>query len=476
MNEANVSKFYNDFNGKTVVVNGKNIKIDLGDTLENFKEKMNTPQKRRETFNKMWGAGFGKYIGKSADFEKKYGGTSSAAVGNGKNIQKLIDIDDRIKETTDPNQAIRYHQTQRGVTRVKIFFNDGRYLSREGTVNNRNNEITGTWYFRGDDNYQVKYGDGGVTRLFDFKSGMATQVADTPPVTTQTATGINPILQKLMKIDENIKKTTSPDQVVRRLEGDNKNIWIFYSDGNFRLRFGSVNNKNKEFTGRWKFIGENDYQINTNDGDEWLKSRDTWKSAETNAVSGKTWRDVTFTLADVAAGKAVLKKGDKGPAVEELQKLMIQMNLSKVSKSGQPDGKFGKLTELSIRQFQGEMKYGERDGKVGKTTLNRMYYVYNYDPDKEVDDEQTQVPTGDDSPEFLQSQLDSQNANKVNSTTSSQPATQTTTAQPAQVPQAAPTQPETPTQTKKKPNITPDALNEEDIRKIVSENLKSLVN
>ena len=138
---------------------------------------------------------------------------------------------------------------------------------------------------------------------------------------------------------------------------------------------------------------------------------------------------------------------------------MIQMNLSKVSKSGKPDGKYGKLTELSIRQFQGEMKYGEQDGKVGERTLKRMYYVYNYDPDKEVDDEQPQVSTGDDSPEFLQSQLDAQSAGEVKPTTS----------------QAAPTQPETPIQTKKKPNITPDALNEGDVKKIVSENLKSLL-
>jgi peptidoglycan hydrolase-like protein with peptidoglycan-binding domain len=308
--------------------------------------------------------------------------------------------------------------------------------------------------------------------VYDFKSGKSTQVADTPPVTTQSTTGVNPNLQKLMKIDSTIKKSTSPDQAINRFTDTNLNkkfVWIFFSDGNWRQRANSVNNKVDEAIGKWYFTdNEKNYQIKSETNGDSFDFK-TLKWVQPNSPS-KTWKEVTFTLEDVAAGKAVLKRGDKGPAVEELQKLMIQMNLSKVSKSGQPDGKFGKLTELAIKQFQGEMRYGEQDGKVGERTLKRMYRVYNYDPDLEVDDEQTQVPTGDDSPEFLQSQLDAQNATKVNSTTSSQPATQTATAQPA-----TQAQPETPVQTKKKPNITPDALNEGDIRKIVSKNLKSLV-
>ena len=344
MNEVEVGNLYNQIKG-----------IRNFGTLESFKSKMKTSEQRRKFFQKYYNelSQNNVKLGKYADFEKKYGGTTSAAVGNGENIQKLIDIDDRIKETTNPNQGTSYYETQSKKTRVRIFFNDGKYINREGNVNNKNNEIRGIWYFRGDDNYQIKYGDGGVTKVYDFKKGTSTQVADTPPVTTQTSTGIKPIFQKLMKIDGDIKKTTSPDQVVRRIDD---NIWIFWSDGNFRIRYSSINSKDGEWSGRWRLIGENDYEITKSDGYKFLYSRGEWvrgESTSSSGSSGKTWRDVTFTLADVAAGKAVLKRGDKGPAVEELQKLMIQMNLSKVSKSGQPDGKFGKLTELSIKQFQG---------------------------------------------------------------------------------------------------------------------------
>jgi peptidoglycan hydrolase-like protein with peptidoglycan-binding domain len=467
MNENNVTSFFNENNGKTFKdKNGQSVKLNLT-SLDVFKEKMSTKVKRLDTFNKMWNVLGLNLFGKYNDFEKKYG-TPTSTVGNGENIKKLIDIDDDIEETTNPNQGVKVVSNK-----IRVFYNDGRFVSRTNlnNINDKTNEITGIWYFVGNDDYQIKYDGGGNTTVIDFKSNTKKIVSDKPfvtPTQTQTTTGIKPILQKLMKIDSDIKKTTSPDQVVVRAgEGV---IFIFFSDGNFRYRLNSVNNKNGELTGRWKFLGENDYQVNVSDGDVYTFSKG-WKSIEKTSSSGtmgKTWKEVTFTLEDVLAGKAVLKRGMKGKAVEDLQKLMIDMNFSKVSKSGEPDGKYGKLTELSIRQFQGEMPYGEQDGKVGQRTLKRMYYVFNYDPDKEVDDEQPQVPTGDDSPEFLQSQLDTQNADKVNSTTSSQPETQTTTAQPA-----TQAQPDTTTQPKKKLTLSP--INEqENNEEIVSQKVKSL--
>ena len=451
MNEVEVGNLYNQIKG-----------IRNFGTLESFKSKMKTSEQRRKFFQKYYNelSQNNVKLGKYADFEKKYGGTTSAAVGNGENIQKLIDIDDRIKETTNPNQGTSYYETQSKKTRVRIFFNDGKYINREGNVNNKNNEIRGIWYFRGDDNYQIKYGDGGVTKVYDFKKGTSTQVADTPPVTTQTSTvttqtstGVNPILQKLMKIDDCIKRTKFNNTVFCSFKDDGENLyWVFWSDGDFRQRKDRYDNREGQRVGTWKLIGENDYQI-TRDGQTWnFSGTDGWVDIK----KGTTWRDVTFTLADVAAGKAVLKRGDKGPAVEELQKLMIQMNLSKVSKSGQPDGKFGKLTELSIKQFQGEMAHGEQDGKVGKKTLNRMYYVYNYDPDKEVDDEQPQAPATSDkySPQGV--------PDDAYNTQTPPDETQNTTPETQQ-----------PEQPRKKLVLTPKVIQENE-EKIVSPKVKSL--
>ena len=407
---------------------------------------MSTKEKRLDTFNKMWNVLGLNLFGKYNDFEKKYGNaTSTQTTAVTKlDLQKLMKIDSTIKKTTSPDQVI---YTSDDKSQIFIFFSDGNFRLRSNSVNDKNGEITGRWKFLGNDSYQINTSDGDVYTYSEGWKGV--------PATSETAGG-KLDLQKLMKIDGNIKKTTSPDQVVRRIDD---NIWIFWSDGNFRLRYSSINNKDGEWRGRWRLIGDNDYELTKSDGYKFLYSRGEWvrgESTSSSGSSGKTWRDVTFTLADVAAGKAVLKRGDKGPAVEELQKLMIQMNLSKVSKSGKPDGKFGKLTELSIKQFQGEMAHGEQDGKVGKKTLNRMYYVYNYDPDKEVDDEQPQAPATSDkySPQGV--------PDDAYNTQTPPDETQNTTPETQQ-----------PEQPRKKLVLTPKVVQENE-KKIVSPKVKSL--
>jgi peptidoglycan hydrolase-like protein with peptidoglycan-binding domain len=440
--------------------NNPNTEVDFSLMTEaDFIKIIESKDTRDKFFKKYWGvlkkAGFN--LGKYADFEKKYG-TPKSTAGNGENIKKLIDIDDDIEETTNPNQGVKVANN-----RIRVFYNDGRFVSRANlnNINDKTNEITGIWYFVGNDNYQIKYDGGGNTTVIDFKSNTKKIVSDKPftqkPIPSQTKTTVaNPIIEKLIKIDNAIKKTKSPNQGIWT-SSDKTTFWIFWSDGTWRERFNNLNNIEKQIIGKWEFVGDNNYKVVDN------KGKDYYYHIDLPKPTGTTWNNVTFTLEDVLAGKAVLKRGMKGKAVEDLQKLMIQMNFSKVSKSGEPDGKYGKLTELSIRQFQGEMPYGEQDGKVGQRTLKRMYRVYNYDPDLEVDDEQPQMPLDGQNvePQTSQPQIP---AGGENTTTSSQPATQTATAQP-----------ETPVQTKKKPNITPDALNEGDIRKIVSKNMKSLV-
>ena len=67
------------------------------------------------------------------------------------------------------------------------------------------------------------------------------------------------------------------------------------------------------------------------------------------------------SLADVRSGRAVLKRGSKGSAVEELQRLVGLTG-------GDVDGDFGPKTEKAVRAFQGahDLKV---DGQVGKDTI-----------------------------------------------------------------------------------------------------------
>lgn len=65
----------------------------------------------------------------------------------------------------------------------------------------------------------------------------------------------------------------------------------------------------------------------------------------------------------------ILKKGDKGPEVKQLQKNLIKLGFA-LPKYG-ADGGFGKETEAAVKQFQ--KKYGlEDDGIVGPLTRKKL--------------------------------------------------------------------------------------------------------
>lgn len=113
-----------------------------------------------------------------------------------------------------------------------------------------------------------------------------------------------------------------------------------------------------------------------------------------------------LTLDDILKGKGSVRIGMKGPVVGEIQNILIALNQSKVSNSGKADNSFGKLTDLSVRQFQGNnMSKGEQDGVVGQKTLKRMIELRDYN---ESTKKTEYSGMGDDSPEFLQAQLDAQ--------------------------------------------------------------------
>ncbi len=91
------------------------------------------------------------------------------------------------------------------------------------------------------------------------------------------------------------------------------------------------------------------------------------KAQGTPAPTPGTWTPAP-ALADVQAGKAVLKQGMEGAAVKELQRLLG-------FSSEEQDGKFGKMTHDAVHAFQkqrGLTPPPGSEGVVGKTTLEAL--------------------------------------------------------------------------------------------------------
>jgi hypothetical protein len=263
MNENNVIAFFNGQNGKEYINNkGKKIKLDLT-SLDSFKEKMSTKEKRLEMFNKVWGAGLSLF-GKYNDFEKKYGGESSPTnVKTNPILQKLISLLPSIRRTTNPDQAVFRGKDKS----VFTYYSNGKYEQRDGGSVNGPIIDKGKWYFVGDDNYQMvsdKVDDNGNFMVWNFKTGERgwTTVKSSNPQGMLN-------LQKLMKIDVSIEKTKFSDTVFCSFKEDGKNrYWIFWSDGDWRQRNDRFDNREGQDVGTWKLIGENDYQITSN-GKTW---------------------------------------------------------------------------------------------------------------------------------------------------------------------------------------------------------------
>ena len=86
---------------------------------------------------------------------------------------------------------------------------------------------------------------------------------------------------------------------------------------------------------------------------------------------------INENIESVLTGGKVLRKGSKGPDVEKLQKLLIEMGYDLgdfgPNKDG-VDGSFGPTVDKIIREFQNENGL-KVDGKVGKDTLSKMISV-----------------------------------------------------------------------------------------------------
>jgi hypothetical protein len=95
--------------------------------------------------------------------------------------------------------------------------------------------------------------------------------------------------------------------------------------------------------------------------------------------SGFTWKETTLTIEDLKNGETV-SMGMKGDVVGKIQQLLIDKGYTNISKSGEPDNLFGRLTKGQVEKFQTENKNDKeeslkKDGIVGPETIKSLLKV-----------------------------------------------------------------------------------------------------
>jgi len=232
--------------------------------------------------------------------------------------------------------------------------------------------------------------DIGTYQEFETKIGVNSQQnpAPNPAPNPSPIGGFPPCAVKKGKV---VKTPSGAEVIVFKTSvWDKPSIQLFAKTNRFLVLDGSKKGKKGYYkcTQSGKLFLELDSE----------KKVDTKKEKEKKQGSGFT--NTNLTLDDILKGKGSVRMGMKGPVVGEIQNILIKLNQSKVSNSGKADNVFGKLTDISVRQFQGNnMSKGQQDGIVGQRTLKRMIELRDYDGSPGM---------GDDSPEFLQAQLDAQ--------------------------------------------------------------------
>jgi hypothetical protein len=232
---------------------------------------------------------------------------------------------------------------------------------------------TGTWVCDGESNFIIT-----TTDYIYYSSDNFQRRDKTDDPTSTETTPLNPIfscVEKRMKESGNIVTTRTPSYIIFKTKTSS---WAFNKFGGWQqIKSGKI-----QYKGKWGCDGESEYKIVSDDGEIYeSKDRPTkWKKSSSSDGSTKpTWKETTLTIEDLKNGKTV-SMGMKGSVIGEIQKLLIDKGYKNISKSGEPDNLFGRLTKVQVEKFQTENKNdkGEslkKDGIVGPETIKALLKV-----------------------------------------------------------------------------------------------------
>lgn len=172
--------------------------------------------------------------------------------------------------------------------------------------------------------------------------------------------------------DIKIVKTSSPRQLTQVFSNA-----THYYFSNYYFLIQEKDDKTYKFRGTWKCDGDKDYIINTDDGDEFSSKDDKWKgipdpntNTNNNNSNNPGLVNTTLTGDELKAGKFV-KIGMKGKIVGDIQRLLIKLGYTDISKSGNPDDIFGRRTKASVVEFQRNNQIKD-NGAVGPETWPKL--------------------------------------------------------------------------------------------------------
>jgi hypothetical protein len=139
----------------------------------------------------------------------------------------------------------------------------------------------------------------------------------------------------------------------------------------------------KQITDHLNGIGVNaTYETTSYRGKEYFKIK-TFKIDDKSTSGGEntsTQKPTPATYEEVQSGKGILKMGMRGPAVNQLQQMLVELGYD-LGKGGNNqngvDGGFGKLTDAAVRQFQTSNPPLTVDGIVGKNTSVKILEKWN---------------------------------------------------------------------------------------------------
>ena len=171
----------------------------------------------------------------------------------------------------------------------------------------------------------------------------------------------------LTKVDSDIKPKagTTKYMIDNSMTGS---TYVFWDDGDFSVKEKDNLSGVSRFTGKWKCTADG-FVIDTNDGDHY-DSKTGWVGVSKTGSGGSTVVDTTLTGDELKGGKFV-KIGMKGKIVGDIQRLLIKLGYTDISKSGNPDDIFGRRTKASVEEFQRNNQVKD-DGAVGPETWPKL--------------------------------------------------------------------------------------------------------